>query len=166
MSKFKKGDRIRCIRSYYTDTLPKVGYETTVQWINGHGYTCISWEGRPSFSVCDTFWELVEEEVKMFEVGKTYKMCSTDTVFTCVWANETHATLTWDTQASTERHADTKYYKEYKAPEIRSVWVNVYPSDDGISRDRFYHSQSMADRMAGATRIKCIELKYEVCDAD
>lgn len=97
-----------------------------------------------------------------FEVGKTYKMASIDTLFTCVWANDFHATLTWGKdQACTESHVYLRLYREYKEPEIRTIWVNVYPRTDR-SRDTFYVSKELADEMTGASRIKCIELKYEV----
>lgn len=152
---FKVGDKVRCI-SGLDELVKSLVYtveevDKTHIKVSGCGYRYFSER-----------FEL-EGEVKMFEVGKTYKHYLSEAIYTCVWASETQATLTRDDgEAYLVIQANISRYTEYKAPEIRSVWVNVYPSDDGIARDRFYYSQYMADQMAGATRIKCIELKYEV----
>jgi hypothetical protein len=46
-----------------------------------------------------------------------------------------------------------------KPPEVRSVFVNVYPGNIG---DYGYSSKAEADTAAGRYRIACLELKYEV----
>lgn len=75
MSKFKKGDKIRCIKDYCCDSRMKKGEIYTVSKINSMGHLLL--EGFGNFSWGDKRFELVEES--MF--GKKEKFDNPDKLY-------------------------------------------------------------------------------------
>ena len=46
----------------------------------------------------------------------------------------------------------------FKEPVRHTVWVNLYPDGDGLA----YRTKAEADRRAGAHRLECREITWEV----
>lgn len=69
MSKFKIGDRVKCVRGYESGSPPRTGWTGSVYWTDSHGFRA-SWDQNPGASdydnmITDDRAELIEQPKPM-----------------------------------------------------------------------------------------------------